>query len=164
VRAEVQHRTDPIESAVEWIGNMKNIRASTVFALVALIFALSLGKSFLLSPHEPLPSPDITRATNVARNFEPLIYHSQSGMQQVGDLQSTGVALWDLGESVRTTNLTSGPLIVSQLDELSQSLDTLVIELTRFFVSVDGDIDRFAYVPDYRPVRIVPCRSPNTTT
>jgi hypothetical protein len=150
VRAEVQHRTDPIESAIEWIranvDSMKNIRPSTILALVALVFAFSLGKSILLSPPEPLPSPDITRATHVARNFEPLIYHSQSGMQQVGDLQSTSFALWDLGESLRTTNLTSGPLIVSQLDEVSQSLDTLVIELTRFFVSVDGDIDRFAYI------------------
>jgi hypothetical protein len=151
VRAEVQHRTDPIESAFEWIrsnvDNLKKTRLSTILALVALVFAFSFGKSMLLRPPEPLPSPDILRATQVAKTFEPLIYYSESGMRQVSDLQDTSVAVWDLGESVRTTNLTSGPLIVNQLEELGSSLDNLVIELTRFFVSVDGDIDRCVAYP-----------------
>jgi hypothetical protein len=150
MRAEVQHRTDPLESALEWIGasadSIKKTRVSTIFGLIVLLFALSLGRSILFRPPEPLPSPDISRAAQVAKTFEPLIYYSQRGMQQVGELQSTGIAVWDLGESVRTANLTSGPLIVNQLDELGKSLDTLVVDLTHFFVSVDGDVDRFVHI------------------
>jgi hypothetical protein len=147
VRAEVQHRTEPIESAFEWIrdniDSLKKIRLSTIFALVALVMAFSFGKFILFSPPEPLPSPDMLRATQVAQTFEPLIYYSERGIRQVGELQSTGIAVWDLAESVRTTNMTFGPLIVSQLDGLGKSLDNLAMDLTRFFVSVDGDIDGF---------------------
>jgi hypothetical protein len=52
------------------------------------------------------------------------------------------VAVWDLGESVRTTNMTSAPIIVNQLDDLAESLKTLSMELTKFFMSVNGDVDR----------------------
>jgi hypothetical protein len=31
------------------------------------------------------------------------------------------------------------------LDDLGKSLETLVLELTRFFVNVDGDIDRWVH-------------------
>jgi hypothetical protein len=51
--------------------------------------------------------------------------------------------VWDLGESVRGSNLTSAAIIVKELDELSDSLKTLAIELTKFFANVDGDIDGY---------------------
>jgi hypothetical protein len=37
--------------------------------------------------------------------------------------------------------MTSAPIIVGQLDDLSDSLKTLAIELTKFFANVDGDVD-----------------------
>jgi hypothetical protein len=37
--------------------------------------------------------------------------------------------------------MTSAPIIVKELDDLSESLKTLAIELTRFFANVDGDVD-----------------------
>lgn len=52
------------------------------------------------------------------------------------------MAVWDLGETVRYSNMTSAPIIVKELDNLSESMKTLAIELTRFFANVDGDIDR----------------------
>lgn len=63
-------------------------------------------------------------------------------MQQIAELQETGVAVWDLGESVRQSNMTSGPIIVRELDELSSGLTRLAEELTRFFADVDGDVDK----------------------
>jgi len=78
-----------------------------------------------------------------------LIFYSENGVQQIGDLQATGVAVWDLGESVRQTNMTSAPLIVKELDDLSESLKTLAIELTRFFANVDGDVDGILIVMDW---------------
>jgi hypothetical protein len=150
VRAEIQQRTEPIEAAIAWIrtkvDNISKNPWSTLSTIFAVLFAIILAKSVLLRPPDPLPAPDILKATQIARKFEPLIYYSEGGMRQVSQLQDTGVAVWDLGESIRGANLTSGEQIVDQLDDLGKSLETLVLELTRFFVNVDGDIDRYVMV------------------
>lgn len=109
--------------------------------LVAILSYAAMRSLF--QPASMSPVPDLVKVAGVARSFEPLIYYSENGIQQVGDLQATGVAVWDLGESVRSSNLTSAPIIVKELDELSESLKTLAIELTKFFANVDGDIDGY---------------------
>jgi hypothetical protein len=108
---------------------------------VALMSILSLRTIF--QPGTPPPVPDLVKVAGLAKAFEPLIFYSENGVQQIGDLQATGVAVWDLGESVRSTNMTSAPIIVKELDDLSESLKTLAIELTRFFANVDGDVDGY---------------------
>ena len=96
-----------------------------------------------------MPVPDLVKVAGLARSFEPLIFYSENGVHQIGDLQETGVAVWDLGESVRYANMTSAPIIVNELDELSESLKNLAIELTKFFANVDGDIDGILIVMDW---------------
>ncbi|KAK8045002.1 hypothetical protein PG993_005026 [Apiospora rasikravindrae] len=103
----------------------------------------------LFAPANQRPVPDLVKVAGLARSFEPLIYYSENGVSQVGDLQATGVAVWDLGESVRSSNMTSAPTIVRSLDELSDSLKTLAIELTKFFANVDGDVDGILLVMDW---------------
>lgn len=95
------------------------------------------------------PAPDLVKVAGLARSFEPLIFYSENGVRQIGALQETGVAVWDLGESVRYANMTSTPLIVDELDSLSESLKGLAIELTKFFANVDGDIDGILIVMDW---------------
>jgi hypothetical protein len=89
------------------------------------------------------------KVAGLAKAFEPLIFYSENGITQIGDLQLTGEAVWDLGESVRSTNMTSAPIIVKELDDLSESLKTLAVELTRFFANVDGDVDGILIVMDW---------------
>lgn len=108
-------------------------------ALIAFLSISALRSLF--RPAAQRPVPDLVKVAGIARSFEPLIYFSENGVRQVGDLQATGVAVWDLGESVRSSNMTSAPIIVKELDDLSDSLKTLAIELTKFFANVDGDID-----------------------
>lgn len=103
----------------------------------------------LFLPGLPQSIPDLVKLSGFARSFEPLIYYSENGVQQIGTLQETGVAVWDLSESVRGTNMTSAPIIVRQLDELSDSLKSLSLELTRFFANVDSDIDSILIVMDW---------------
>jgi hypothetical protein len=110
--------------------------SSTIIALISIMAIRTL-----FQPGTPPPVPDLVKVAGLAKAFEPLIFYSENGVQQIGDLQATGVAVWDLGESVRTTNMTSAPIIVKELDDLSESLKTLAIELTRFFANVDGDVD-----------------------
>lgn len=119
--------------------------ASTILTLLVTLTALRL---ITKTPQLP-PSPDLVKVAGLAKSFEPLIFYSENGVRQIGDLQETGVAVWDLGESLRYANMTSTPLMVNELDLLSQSLKGLAIELTKFFASVDGDIDGILIVMDW---------------
>ncbi|ESA42151.1 hypothetical protein NCU04808 [Neurospora crassa OR74A] len=152
VRAEVHQRTEPIETAVtflrKWLGPLTTSWSSMFLSGLVAILSYAAMRS-LFQPASMSPVPDLVKVAGVARSFEPLIYYSENGIQQVGDLQATGVAVWDLGESVRSSNLTSAPIIVKELDELSESLKTLAIELTKFFANVDGDIDGILIVMDW---------------
>ncbi|KAK3342495.1 hypothetical protein B0H65DRAFT_427738 [Neurospora tetraspora] len=152
VRAEVHQRTEPIETAVaflrKWLGPLTRSWSSMFLSGLVAILSYAAMRS-LFQPASMSPVPDLVKVAGVARSFEPLIYYSENGIQQVGDLQATGVAVWDLGESVRSSNLTSAPIIVKELDELSESLKTLAIELTKFFANVDGDIDGILIVMDW---------------
>ncbi|KAK3994554.1 hypothetical protein QBC44DRAFT_348845 [Cladorrhinum sp. PSN332] len=152
VRAEVQHRTEPIDAAIRFAH--RTVRTVThswftkVLSVVVLILSFATMR-FLTRPAALQPVPDLVKVAGVARSLEPLIYYSENGAQQVGELQATGVAVWDLGESVRSSNMTSAPIIVQELDELSDSLKKLAIELTKFFANVDGDIDGILLTMDW---------------
>ena len=144
MRAEVQHRTEPFEVAYYFLKTrFENMTKSwySFCTSMFVIFLSFLALRTLFQPGVPPPVPDLVKVAGLAKAFEPLIFYSENGVQQIGDLQATGVAVWDLGESVRSTNMTSAPIIVKELDDLSDSLKTLAIELTRFFANVDGDVD-----------------------
>ncbi|KAJ5226002.1 hypothetical protein N7468_007227 [Penicillium chermesinum] len=140
VRAEVQHR-EPIAAITNYL-RTKFDRITSSKSNTTLSIVLS----------------------GFARSFEPLIYYSENGVQQIGTLQETGVAVWDLSESVRGTNMTSAPIIVAQLDELSDSLKSLSLELTRFFANVDSDIDSILIVMDWakRELETLSAQPPST--
>lgn len=151
MRASVQQRSEPIEAFISHTRSLyRTITASPSSLLLSTLVAL-LTIAATRALFDPTggggasangrPVPDLVKVAGIARSFEPLIYYSEHGVAQVGDLQATGVAVWDLGESVRSSNLTSAPIIVRELDELSESLKTLAIELTKFFANVDGDVD-----------------------
>ncbi|KAL1956935.1 hypothetical protein VTO42DRAFT_6682 [Malbranchea cinnamomea] len=151
VRAEVQHR-EPFVAFFNYIGKkidaMTQNRTTTILSVITALISIAFMRALLLPP-VPLPVPDLAKLSGFARSFEPLIYYSENGVQQIGTLQETGVAVWDLGESVRGSNMTSAPIIVRELDELSESLKTLSLELTRFFANVDADIDSILIVMEW---------------
>ncbi|KAH6690661.1 hypothetical protein F5X68DRAFT_150289 [Plectosphaerella plurivora] len=152
LRADVQQKTEPLEAAIRflrtrWQGVTKSW-SSIILSVLAALFSISFLRN-LSQPSPPRAMPDLVKVAGIARSFEPLIYFSENGASQVSDLQATGVAVWDLGESVRTSNMTSAPIIVRELDDLSDSLKTLAIELTKFFANVDGDIDGILLVMEW---------------
>ncbi|KAJ5495995.1 hypothetical protein N7539_001111 [Penicillium diatomitis] len=151
VRAEVQHR-EPIAAVFGYlrrkIDKMTSSKSNTTLSILVLFLAVAFMRALLL-PGLPQAIPDLVKLSGFARSFEPLIYYSENGVQQIGTLQETGVAVWDLSESVRGTNMTSAPIIVRQLDELSDSLKSLSLELTRFFANVDSDVDSILIVMDW---------------
>ena len=143
MRAEVQHR-EPLAACYAYLrskfDHMTSTKSSTTLSILLLFLSITFMRALFL-PSVPQAIPDLVKLSGFARSFEPLIYYSENGVQQIGTLQETGVAVWDLSESVRGTNMTSAPIIVRQLDELSESLKSLSLELTRFLANVDSDID-----------------------
>lgn len=127
---------------------MTKTKSATLFSFTTAILFLSLLRIVLVPPVPP-PVPDLVKVSTLAKSFEPLIFYSENGYTQITALQETSVAVWDLGESVRSANMTSAPLIVRSLDELSESLKTLGLELTRFFADVDSDVDSILLVMDW---------------
>lgn len=152
MRADVQHRTAPIEDAVVFVRKSYNRATKSKYRTLISILACLLATStftMLLSDPFPEPVPDLVKVAGMATTFEPLMYYSETGHSQVVQLGDTGVAVWDLGESVRSTNMTSGPLIVKELDELSDSLKNLAHELSTFFANINGDIDSILIVMEW---------------
>ncbi|EGX93238.1 hypothetical protein CCM_04610 [Cordyceps militaris CM01] len=152
VRAEVQQRTEPIEAALLFVRTRYQAATSSwrvIFtnATIALLSALFI--KFLLQPVASRPAGDLVKVAGVARSFEPLIYYSEHAVAQVHDLQATSVAVWDLGESVRTSDMRDAASIIHDLDALSDTMRTLSVEMTKFFARVDGDVDGILNVMDW---------------
>jgi hypothetical protein len=127
---------------------MTRTKSSTIFTIFVALLSILLVRA-VLEPAIPPPVPDLIKLTELAKNFEPLIVYSENGHNQIVALQETSVAVWDLGESVRYSNIVSAPLIVKELDSLSDALGALGLELTRFFADVDGDVDAILIVMDW---------------
>ncbi|KAL2398823.1 hypothetical protein ABEF93_005468 [Exophiala dermatitidis] len=151
LRAEVQHR-EPFVPFLDFVQRkfdaMTKTKSTTLITLLTSILVASLLRIILVPPIPP-PVPDLVKVSTLARSFEPLIFYSENGYTQITALQETSVAVWDLGESVRSANMTSAPLIVRSLDELSESLKSLGLDLTRFFADVDADVDSILLVMDW---------------
>lgn len=166
MRAEVQHR-EPIAAIFGYLRSkfdrITSTKSNTTLSVLILLVSVAFMRALLL-PGLPQSIPDLVKLSGFARSFEPLIYYSENGVQQIGTLQETGVAVWDLSESVRGTNMTSAPIIVRQLDELSDSLKSLSLELTRFFANVDSDIDSILIVMDWakRELETLSAQPPST--
>ena len=152
VRAEVQHRTDTVEHILSWlriqIDSLTKSRMSLLGTFTTIFLSFVCLRLLTGTPIET-PYPDVVKAAGLARSFEPMIYYSENGGSQIEELQETGTAVWDLTESMRAANMTSAPIIVSELDELSKSLKTLAEELQYFFVSVGGDVDAIIQVMEW---------------
>ena len=164
VRAEVQHR-EPFVPFINMVrskfDSATKTWSSTLFSILVALVSLSTIRIILVPPVPP-PVPDLVKLSTLAKSFEPLIFYSENIYGQITALQETSVAVWDLGESVRSANMTSAPMIVRSLDELSDSLKTLGLELTRFFSDVDADVDSILLVMDWSRRELEGLNSPNS--
>lgn len=157
VRAEVQQRTAPIESAIIFLRRhyqrLTATWSSLILSIVVALLSISLLKT-LFQPATPRPAGDLVKVAGVARSFEPLIYYSEHAILQVQDLQATSIAVWDLGESVRSSEMKDATSIIEDLDGLSDNMKTLAEEMTRFLSRVDGDIDAILNVMDWAKMHL----------
>ncbi|KAF4125609.1 hypothetical protein GMORB2_0853 [Geosmithia morbida] len=152
IRAEVQQRTEPIEAAISFVRMKYTAMTATWSSIICSILAALVGVSLmkaLMQPAATRPAGDLVKVAGVARSFEPLIYYSEHAIIQVHDLQATSIAVWDLSESVRASDMKDATSIINDLDGLSETMKTLAEEMTRFLSRVDGDMDAVLNVMDW---------------
>jgi hypothetical protein len=157
VNADILQRTAPIEAALSriqsWCGWMTSSKSTFISSVIAMLIGWSF-MSGLARPAAPRPAGDLVKVAGLAKSFEPLVYYSEHAVSQVHDLQATSIAVWDLGESVRTSEMKDAAIIVSGLDSLSESMKTLGAELTKFLARVDSDIDGILNVMDWAKLHL----------
>ncbi|KAG6002598.1 hypothetical protein E4U21_002942 [Claviceps maximensis] len=152
VQAEVHQRTKLIEAALSFARQryltITKSWLSILSGLLVVFVSISIMR-ILVKPATPRPVGDLVKVAGIARSFEPLIYFSEPAVAHVRDLQSTSIAVWDLAESVRVSDMADADVIVENLDAISEAMKRLVLHLTRFHTHVDGDIDSILSVMDW---------------
>lgn len=139
-RGETLFRTAPIEDFVSMFARVTHMFTKSRVNVVVTIAMLVL--SWLLAhPWTATLIPDVANVANMARQFEPLLYASENVIPRSRELREASIAVQDLRESVRVTNMTASVVIVEQLDDLGENLSFLSGEIRRFFTNVDGDMD-----------------------
>jgi hypothetical protein len=111
-------------------------RLNTISAIAFIVVSW-----LLLQPWTASLIPDVANVANMAKQFEPLMYASENVIPRSRELAEASIAVQDLGESVRASNMSASPVIIDQLDDLAHSLKVLSEKMASFFTNVDGDID-----------------------
>lgn len=141
IRGETLFRTAPLEETLTTFANGMHMftrtRRNLLCTLVTLVFSW-----LLIHPWNTSLIPDVANVANMAKQFEPLMYASENVIPRSRELAEASIAVQDLGESVRATNMSASTVIIDQLDDLGDSLKVLSEKITSFFTNVDGDMDR----------------------
>jgi hypothetical protein len=140
IRGETLFRTAPFEDTMSAFSSSVHIFTRSRLNVVGTIVTLLLSW-ILIQPWTATLIPDIANVAGMAKQFEPLMYASENVIPRSRELAEASIAVQDLGESVRATNMSASTVIIDQLDDLGDSLRMLSEKLTSFFTNVDGDID-----------------------
>lgn len=141
IRGETLFRTAPLEDTISTFANGMGVftrtRRNVLMTVLTVLFSW-----VLLHPWNTTLIPDVANVANMAKQFEPLMYASENVIPRSRELAEASIAVQDLGESVRATNMSASTVIIDQLDDLGDSLKVLSEKITSFFTNVDGDMDR----------------------
>jgi hypothetical protein len=110
------------------------------FNMICTLLTLVISWA-LLQPWSASLIPDIANVAGMAKQFEPLMYASENVIPRSRELAEASIAVQDLAESVRATNMSASTVIIDQLDGLGDSVKVLSEKLTSFFTNVDSDMD-----------------------
>jgi hypothetical protein len=140
IRGETLFRTAPIEDIMSSVASGVHMFTKSRFSVICSVMTLIFAYILTIPWNESL-IPDIANVANMAKQFEPLMYASENVIPRSRELAEASIAVQDLGESVRATNMSSSTVIIDQLDDLGDSLKVLSEKMTSFFTNVDGDMD-----------------------
>lgn len=144
IRGETLFRTAPIEDTISTFASGTRIFTKSRANVLCTIFSIVLAW-VLVQPWTATLIPDVANVANMAKQFEPLLYASENVIPRSRELADASIAVQDLGESVRATNMSASSVIIDQLDDLGDSLKVLSEKITSFFTNVDGDMDSYVH-------------------
>lgn len=160
IRGETLFRTAPIEETISTFASGVNIftrsRANVVCTVAMIVFSW-----LLLHPWTASLIPDVANVAGMAKQFEPLMYASENVIPRSRELAEASIAVQDLGESVRATNMSASSVIIDQLDDLGDSLKVLSEKITSFFTNVDGDMDSILITMEWAKRELQSIQGPN---
>lgn len=140
VRGETLFRTAPIEDTMSAFATAIHVftksKRNITFTLITIVVSW-----LLIQPWTASVLPDVVSVVGMAKQYELLVYASENAIPKSRELYTTSIAVEDLSESIRVSNMSASKTILDQLDGLSANLKTLSKHMRRFFVSVDVDID-----------------------
>ena len=142
MRGETVFRTAPLEDTVSSVANGLRLFTQSRTNIMGAILTI-LVASLLVYPWSTILIPDVANVANMAKQFEPLLYASENVIPRSRELADASIAVQDLGESVRATNMSASSTIIEQLDGLGESLKVLSEKISSFFTNVDGDMDSY---------------------
>ncbi|KAF1969518.1 hypothetical protein BU23DRAFT_476673 [Bimuria novae-zelandiae CBS 107.79] len=128
----------PIEERISMFTRSMS-RTRMVTSLIVLVLAWMLMHPWGTEAEHG--GPNVAHLVTMVRRFEPLLYASENVIPRSRELSDASIAVEDLGESIRASNMSGSKVIVAQLDDLSENLKMLSQQIQTFFVHVDGDMD-----------------------
>ncbi|KAF2689952.1 hypothetical protein K458DRAFT_290107 [Lentithecium fluviatile CBS 122367] len=140
VRGDTMVRTAPIEDMISSMAAGLHFFTRSRMNMICAIATIAFSW-VLIQPWSTGLIPDVANVANMAKQFEPLMYASENVIPRSRELAEASIAVQDLGESVRATNMSASTVIIDQLDDLGDSLKVLSEKITSFFTNVDGDMD-----------------------
>lgn len=140
IRGETLFRTAPIEDTVSSLAGGINILTRSRWNVVSAVMMIFFSWA-MVQPWTATLISDVANVANMAKQFEPLMYASENVIPRSRELAEASIAVQDLGESVRASNMSASKVIINQLDDLGDSLKVLSQQITSFFTNVDGDMD-----------------------
>lgn len=140
IRGETLFRTAPVEGFVTSVSDGFHLFTRSRLSVLCTIGTLFFAYLLTIPWNESL-IPDVANIANMAKRFEPLLYASEGVVPRIRELADASIAVQDLGESVRATNMSASTAIIEQLDDLADSLYHLSESMRTFFTHVDGDMD-----------------------
>ncbi|KAF2626108.1 hypothetical protein BU25DRAFT_370521 [Macroventuria anomochaeta] len=159
IRGETLFRTAPIEESLSTFANGMGMFTRTRRNVILTIATVVLSW-VLLHPWNTSLVPDVANVANMAKQFEPLMYASENVIPRSRELAEASIAVQDLGESVRATNMSASTVIIDQLDDLGDSLKVLSEKITSFFTNVDGDMDSILITMEWARRELSSIQSP----
>jgi hypothetical protein len=140
IRGETLFRTEPVENIISSVATGLQLFTKSRLSIICTLSSIIIAYLLTIPWNESL-IPDIANVANMAKQFEPLMYASENVIPRSRELADASIAVQDLGESVRVTNMSASKVIIEQLDGLGDSLKVLSENMASFFTNVDGDMD-----------------------
>jgi hypothetical protein len=140
IRGETLFRTAPLEDVLSSCAGGVQLLTRSRSSMIATITTILVAYLLTINWTHGL-IPDVANVAGMAKQFEPLLYASESMIPRSRELGEASIAVQDLGESVRASNMSASQTIIKQLDDLGDDLKVLSAQMTSFFTNVDGDMD-----------------------